>query len=551
MITNAIDFALDWYYGSSKEHIVSNCVLGEEYKLPVTSLNTKNKHRVVRKGKFVDGTAVNVYSVHGKDYINTFKTNVKFLKILRHPNIVQYINHVETNNECHLITEACQPLSTLINIMDAHEICSGLYDIALALKFLHSQVKTSHNNLAVGSIYVDEKGLWKLGDFDFATNFEETTERNLFAPECLLKVSENKKLHSKFDKKYSHSADVNSFGILIKAYQCQIQFATGISKEKFSIILKDITREDYTNRPTIAEILTMPLLKSKFKYIVNFLQSITLKQQCEKDKFFTNLVKMLSDSKIYSHVFARCIIPLLLTPIVMGEQKAVNLVIDRIMKPKNKGNPEGLIPDDEFSQYVIPKLSELFKTRVLHVRLILIKYIEFYIHLFDKQVLHDFIIPEIIVGMNDSNNELVKETLVALASTIPIVGADIIIGNDREKIFYRATPKFNGSMLNGQSVLTHQEVFAERKPFTDIKEKDIKKKMTLFEIAQRNKKYLTNIKKLEIREKQNKSSNTIDRKKKSWNGIDKVNQNVDFETWAESSDESNTEGWSSFDILDN
>ena len=43
--------------------------------------------------------------------------------------------------------------------------------------------------------------------------------------------------------------------------------------------------------------------------------------------------------------------------------------------------------------------------------------------------------------MNDSNNELVKETLVALASTIPIVGADIIIGNDREKIFYRATPK--------------------------------------------------------------------------------------------------------------
>ena len=43
--------------------------------------------------------------------------------------------------------------------------------------------------------------------------------------------------------------------------------------------------------------------------------------------------------------------------------------------------------------------------------------------------------------MNDANNELVKETLVALASTIPVVGADVILGDDREKIFHLATPK--------------------------------------------------------------------------------------------------------------
>ena len=67
-------------------------------------------------------------------------------------------------------------------------------------------------------------------------------------------------------------------------------------------------------------------------------------------------------------------------------------------------------------------------------------------------------------------------------------------------------------MLNGQSVLTHQETFTERKPFTDTKEKEVKKKLTLFEIAQKNKKYLTNIKQLEIREKQNKSSNSLNLK---------------------------------------
>lgn len=43
--------------------------------------------------------------------------------------------------------------------------------------------------------------------------------------------------------------------------------------------------------------------------------------------------------------------------------------------------------------------------------------------------------------MNDCNNELVKATLVALAEAIPLVGGDIIVGTDRERLFTHATPK--------------------------------------------------------------------------------------------------------------
>ena len=48
----------------------------------------------------------------------------------------------------------------------------------------------------------------------------------------------------------------------------------------------DLTRDDYANRPTMAEVLTMPVMKSSFIFIVNFLQSITLKQSAEKEAFF-------------------------------------------------------------------------------------------------------------------------------------------------------------------------------------------------------------------------------------------------------------------------
>ena len=79
MITNAFDYAYEWYYGSKEEHTVLDCVIGEEYELPLQSLNIKNKQRVVRKGKYVDGTDVNIYSVNGKECIKNFKNNVKVI----------------------------------------------------------------------------------------------------------------------------------------------------------------------------------------------------------------------------------------------------------------------------------------------------------------------------------------------------------------------------------------------------------------------------------------------------------------------------------------
>ena len=62
------------------------------------------------------------------------------LKVLRHPNILRFISWIPLEIECHLITEHAYPLNSLLDIIDAHEICSGLHDIALALQFIHDKV---------------------------------------------------------------------------------------------------------------------------------------------------------------------------------------------------------------------------------------------------------------------------------------------------------------------------------------------------------------------------------------------------------------------------
>ena len=46
---------------------------------------------------------------------------------------------------------------------------------------------------------------------------------------------------------------------------------------------------------------------------------------------------MTKESKIFPRVFAKCIAPLLLTPIVIAEQTALKNVIEIILQPRNKG----------------------------------------------------------------------------------------------------------------------------------------------------------------------------------------------------------------------
>ena len=43
--------------------------------------------------------------------------------------------------DIYLMTEEAVPLVTVLHELDANEICSGLHDIALALNFLHKQVR--------------------------------------------------------------------------------------------------------------------------------------------------------------------------------------------------------------------------------------------------------------------------------------------------------------------------------------------------------------------------------------------------------------------------
>ena len=63
-----------------------------------------------------------------------------------------------------------------------------------------------------------------------------------------------------------------------------------------------------------------------------------------------------------------------------------------------------------------------------------------YCHTFHTVVLEEEVLPLLLLGIRDLNDQLVADSLRALAEVVPILGASKVIGKNRRKIFSDGAP---------------------------------------------------------------------------------------------------------------
>lgn len=371
----------------------------------------------------------------------------KNFMIYRHPSILRFITSWEKGSINYLATERCKPLSLVLSSQNDIQICLGLRNILCSLTFLVEKANVCHLNVCTSAIYVAANGAWRLGGFEHLWSKKDVHS-------ILLERSEPYRYKNAIDRDETKRKTINgieqyAFGVLCEEILSNRKDSLAIPNvaEFRKYCVEHLRNSSADSRPPLSTILLHSYFNHDFVLIHSFLSELPLKSQHEKQTFFTSLVDRLREFD--ETIVATELIDLILSRIVLLDDTAKLCVIPFLLKPRTDCDlmisPLPLFAPDTFTKYVAPKIQQLFLVHDIQIRLILLEYFSAYMNHFESNsVLSEQILPQLLLGIKDTNDSLVAATLRCLADLVPILGSSIVIGRNRGRLFADGRP--NGAI---------------------------------------------------------------------------------------------------------
>ncbi|XP_048666019.1 protein-associating with the carboxyl-terminal domain of ezrin isoform X3 [Marmota marmota marmota] len=361
---------------------------------------------VLQDGKFA---SVFVYKRENEDKVNKA---AKHLKTLRHPCLLRFLSCTVEADGIHLVTERVQPLEVALERLSSAEICSGIYDVLLALIFLHDR---------------------------FLRSIQAVRDPASIPPE------EMSPEFSPLPESHGHARDAYSFGTLVEGLLTVLrgQVSADVLSSFQQTLLSTVLHPIPQCRPALCTLLSHDFFRNDFLEVVNFLKSLTLKSEEEKTEFFKFLLDRVSC--LSEELIASRLVPLLLNQLVFAEPVAVKSFLPHLLGPKKdnaRGDTPCLLSPALFQARVIPVLLQLFQVHEEHVRLVLLSHIEAYVEHFTQEQLKKVVLPQVLLGLRDTSDSIVSVTLHSLAVLVSLLGPEVVVGGERTKIFKRTAPSF-------------------------------------------------------------------------------------------------------------
>ncbi|KAG8744486.1 hypothetical protein FRC10_010051 [Ceratobasidium sp. 414] len=129
-----------------------------------------------------DSSPVSVFAFEAsdpqrRDLLPLAKNALRKLRTTRHPDVLRFIDVVETETSIHIVTERVQPLWAALERWSGKPAKSreewliwGLHRISTALAFINDACQSSHGMIRVESIFISPSGEWRLGGLDLMSN---------------------------------------------------------------------------------------------------------------------------------------------------------------------------------------------------------------------------------------------------------------------------------------------------------------------------------------------------------------------------------------------
>ncbi|XP_048884654.1 N-terminal kinase-like protein isoform X2 [Brienomyrus brachyistius] len=355
------------------------------------------------------------------------KAAFKRMKTLRHPNILAYVDGLETEKCLYLVTEPVTPLSAHLKAQAERGgsgelgVSWGLHQIVKALSFLVNDCHLLHNNLGMWAVFVDRAGEWKLGGLDHVTpdQGDASLPPRKSNPD-MEKYDPPEALTSSGKTGEKWSGDVWRLGCLIwEVFNGTLPRASSLrSLGKIPKPLVphycELVGANPKARPNPARFLQNcrapgGFLSNSFVESNLFLEEIQIKEPAEKQKFFQDLSDHLDS---FPEDFCRHkVLPQLLTAFEFGNAGAV------VLTPLFKVGK--FLSHEEYQQKIIPVIVKMFSSTDRAMRIRLLQQMEQFIQYLNEAAVNSQIFPHVVHGFTDTNPAIREQTVKSMLLLAP------------------------------------------------------------------------------------------------------------------------------------
>ncbi|XP_043982909.1 N-terminal kinase-like protein isoform X1 [Gambusia affinis] len=356
------------------------------------------------------------------------KAAFKRMKTLRHPNILAYVDGLETDKSLYVVTEQVTPLSVHLKVQAEKggagelEISWGLHQIVKALSFLVNDCHLLHNNLGIWAVFVDRAGEWKLGALDhLAPEQGDPSGVSLPTPKAVYPDMEKydpPEMSNSSGEKWA--GEVWRLGCLIwEVFNGPLPRTSSLrslGKIPKSLVPHycELVGANPRARPNPARFLQNcrapgGFLCNSFVESNLFLEEIQIKDPAEKQQFFQDLNDHLDS---FPEDFCKHkVLPQLLTAFEFGNAGAI------ILTPLFKVGK--FLSAEEYQQKIIPVIVKMFSSTDRAMRIRLLQQMEQFIQYLNEAAVNSQIFPHVVHGFTDTNPAIREQTVKSMLLLAP------------------------------------------------------------------------------------------------------------------------------------